>query len=112
MKLLKERIVLCFLASLHLQAFAGAQDGPFVGWVSRVLRAAGKKSCGRRSPALLEKRSSGKHSAGASLKSPDRFDINFELLRRGMLKGDKKSKGQCARNTGPLSLDEAKAARS
>jgi hypothetical protein len=34
MKLLKKKIALCLLASLHLQAFAGAQDGPFIIWVN------------------------------------------------------------------------------
>jgi hypothetical protein len=34
MKLSKKKMVLCFLASLHLQAFAGSLDGPFIIWVN------------------------------------------------------------------------------
>lgn len=85
MKFLNKRLAWCILASIHLQAYAGAQDGPFVIWVNL----SATKEIDHLIEEQLAKRENCSRPRLVVTVSPDW--ISDELVSTGFLKSDKKA---------------------
>lgn len=85
MKILNKKLAFCVLATMHLQVYAGAQDGPLVIWVNL--------SANRNIDHFIEDRlSKGEncHRPRLTLTLPPDW-IRTDLVSKGFLKSDKKA---------------------
>lgn len=83
MRFLNKKLALCILASLHLHAYAGAQDGPFVIWVNL----SGNSEIDLLIEEQLAKRENCSRPRLVVTVPPDW--ISSELVSKGFLKSDK-----------------------